>query len=73
MNNNLKQNKMATRNRRGRNLVTHTTALGRAKINAIRKAENMGIKSKVVDYITQAGSVQQVLLVEKRYNLVWEK
>ena len=61
---------MATRNRRGRNLVTSQTVLGRAKIEAIKKAENMGIKAKVLDYITQAGSVQQVTLVEKRFNLV---
>jgi len=61
---------MATRNRRGRNLITSQTALGRAKIAAIAKAEKLGIKAKVLDYITQAGSVQQVALVEKRFNLV---
>jgi hypothetical protein len=60
---------MATRNRRGRNLVTSQTVLGRAKIEAIKKAEKLGIKSKILDFITQAGSVQQVELVEKRYNL----
>lgn len=60
---------MATRNRRGRNLVTSQTMLGRAKIEAIKKAENLGIKMKVLDYITQAGSIQQVALVETRFNL----
>jgi hypothetical protein len=61
---------MATRNSRGRNLITSQTVLGRAKIEAIKKADRLGIKSKILDYITQAGSVQQVALVEKRYNLV---
>jgi len=61
---------MATRNSRGRNLITSQTVLGRAKIEAIKKADSLGIKSKILDYITQAGSVQQVALVEKRYNLV---
>lgn len=66
----LKRNDMATRNSRGRNLITSQTVLGRAKIEAIKKADRLGIKSKILDYITQAGSVQQVALVEKRYNLV---
>lgn len=61
---------MATRNRRGRNLVTTQTVLGRAKIEALKKAEKLGIKDSIKDYITQAGSVQQVALVEKRFNLV---
>lgn len=60
---------MATRNRRGRNLVTSQTVLGRAKMSAIKKAEDMGIKSKVLDYITQAGSIQMLSSVEKRFNL----
>lgn len=60
-----KAKKMATRNRRGRNIITGQTALGRAKVEAIKKAEKLGVKSKVLDYITQAGSVQQVILVEK--------
>ena len=61
---------MATRNSKGRNLVTSQTVLGRAKISAIKKAESLGIKAKVLDYITQAGSIQQVALVEKRFNLI---
>jgi len=60
---------MATRNRRGRNLITSQTVLGRAKIVALQSAEIAGIKNKVLDYITQAGSVQQVLLILKRFNL----
>ena len=60
---------MATRNRRGRNLITSQTVLGRAKIAALKNAEIAGIKNKVLDYITQAGSVQQVLSVLKRFNI----
>jgi hypothetical protein len=60
---------MATRNKRGRNLVTTQTVLGRAKIEAVKKAESLGIKMKVLDYITQAGSIQQVTLVETIFNL----
>jgi len=60
---------MATRNRRGRNLITSQTVLGRAKIAALQNAEIAGIKDKVLNYITQAGSVQQVLSVLKRFKL----
>jgi hypothetical protein len=60
---------MATRNRRGRNLITSQTVLGRAKIAALQSAEIAGIKNKVLDYITQAGSIQQVLSILKRFNL----
>jgi hypothetical protein len=60
---------MATRNKRGRNLITSQTVLGSAKIEALKNAENAGIKNKVLDYITQAGSVQQVLSISKRFNL----
>jgi hypothetical protein len=60
---------MATRNSRGRNLITTQTILGRAKIAAIKRAEDAGIKLKVLDYITQSGSIQQLALVEKRFNL----
>jgi hypothetical protein len=65
----LREIKMATRNRRGRNLITSQTVLGRAKIAALQNAETAGIKNKVLDYITQAGSIQQVLSVLKRFNL----
>ena len=61
---------MATRNNRGRNLITSQTVLGRAKISAIKKSEVLGIKNKVLDYITQAGSVQQVCMIERRFNLI---
>ena len=61
---------MATRNLRGRNIITSQTVLGRSKMAAIKKAELIGIKSKVLDYITQAGSVKQVELIEKRFNLI---
>ena len=63
---------MATRNRRGRNLITSQTVLGRAKIAALQSAEIAGIKNKVLDYITQAGSIQQVLSILKRFNLEQE-
>lgn len=60
---------MATRNRRGRNIITTQTVLGRAKIEALRKAEIQYRKSELLDIITQAGSLQQIQSIEKRYNL----
>lgn len=61
---------MATRNRVGRNISSpNGSKVAQARYYAIEKARKAGIYSKIVDYITQAGSVQAVMLIEKRYNL----
>jgi hypothetical protein len=63
---------MATRNGAGRNLSGSNPSyskVAQARYAAIQKARKAGIYNKIVDYITQAGSVQQVMLIEKRYNL----
>lgn len=61
---------MSTRNRRGRNIITSQTILGRAKISALELAESVNRKSELLDYITQAGSVQQIQSVLKRFNII---
>jgi hypothetical protein len=67
-----KAKNMATRNRNGRNLVSSNpngSKVAYARYLAIKKAELKGIKSKVLDYITQAGSLQAVQLIETKYKL----
>lgn len=66
-----KREDMATRNRRGRNLVSSNPSnkLAFAKYNAIKKAEAKGMKNQLLDYITQCGSVQAVILIENKYSL----
>lgn len=63
---------MATRNNNGRNLVSSNpngSKVAYARYLAIEKAKKAGVYQKAVDYITQACSIQAVMLIEKRYNL----
>jgi hypothetical protein len=61
---------MATRNRRGRNLVTSNpngSKVAYARFLALKKAELKGLR--ISDWITQCCSISAIERVEKQYNL----